>query len=574
MIRALSKPVALLALLTAVWPPAPVEGEPAYAQPAPSSLFVDRVDVDVINVEVFVGRRDGRRVKGLAPEDFEIYEDSQRVEISNFYAVAGADRLGQDYGRKPAGDGPSERSGAPEDQQLNLMVYVDHYNLRPRSQARILDQLEAFLADRAAHGDNVMLVGFDRRIKVVQSFTRDREKIAQGLATLRKVATHGQIDDLERRRVQRRMAQLSRSAGRGYPSRMPGGADMAVVNQLIRSYVERVRTDLRYTLDALQKTAGSLAGLPGRKAILYVSDGLPKRPGEALYLQMQELFGTPDPMLEALGQDQTYLLERIARQANAHQVTLYPLDARGLDSGTMSAEYADPNGGLALDSARKINLQEPLIQLAEATGGAPILNTQAFERALDDIARDFDSFYSLGYRSRHGGDGKYHRIDVRVKGEALDVRHRTGFLDKPEVERIADRTLSSLILNLEKNPLGIDLDFGEPEKESRGIFLLPVLIRIPFSEITLLPNGEVEQGSLRIFLTVQDEEGGISKTHQFSYPLSVPREQVARVRGREIGYSTNLKIRRGLPKVAVGVWDELSGTESFVHKSLLVGPAR
>ena len=43
-----------------------------------------------------------------------------------------------------------------------------------------------------------------------------------------------------------------------------------------------------------------------------------------------------------------------------------------------------------------------------------------------DMARDFDSFYSLGYRSRHGGDGKYHRIDVRVKGEKIDVRHRTG----------------------------------------------------------------------------------------------------------------------------------------------------
>ena len=41
-----------------------------------------------------------------------------------------------------------------------------------------LDQLEAFLEDRVTLGDNIMLVGFNRRVLVVQSFTRDREEIA------------------------------------------------------------------------------------------------------------------------------------------------------------------------------------------------------------------------------------------------------------------------------------------------------------------------------------------------------------------------------------------------------------
>ena len=351
--------------------------------------------------------------------------------------------------------------------------------------------------------------------------------------------------------------------------------------------MERVRNDLRYSLGALQSAAGALAGLPGRKAILYVSDGIPKRPGEELYQQMLDLFGTSlptpsgqnlDPFIEALEQDETPLLNRITQQANAHQVTLYTLDAQGLGGGTSSAEFADLSAGTgghtSIDNLRRFNLQEPLIELAKATGGSSILNTYAFDDALDGMGKDFDSFYSLGYRSHHGGDGKYHRIEVRVNRKDVEVRHRAGFVDKPEAERIADRTLSSLILDLEKNPLGVNIDFGLPEKKGRGTFLVPVLIRIPFREITLLPNGEVEQGRLRIFLTVQDEEGGISKTHEYPYPLSVPRHQVAAVREREIGYSTTLRIRPGAPKVAVGVWDELSGTESYIHKSVRVGKAR
>ena len=560
----------------------------ASAQPETDAIFVDRVDVNVVNVEVFVTDKNGRRVAGLTPDDFEILEDDRPVEISNFYAVAHGDQIESDLARDrdpmrtPRRSAPSRRE-IPEDQQLNLLVYVDHFNLHQSNQKRVLDDLEGFLEDRLTQGDNVMLVGYNRRVEVIQPFTRDRQKIADGLKRLRKVATHGQIDDAQRRQAMRLMMPTP-EVSQGGPSAILPGDDESTAYQLLRSYVQKVRSDLRFSTSALERVARSLAGLPGRKALLYVSDGLPMRPGESLYQHFQDVYGqnmpispgqSIDPMIEALTQNESHLMNDIVRQANAHQVTFYTLYAAGPTAGVRSAELTDMNvqasGRSTLDSMRTMNLQEPLIEMAEATGGASILNTYNFGHALSEMAVDFDSFYSLGYRSHHGGDGKYHRIEVRVKRPGLKVRHRTGFVDKPEVERVADRTLSSLILEMEKNPLGVSVDFGLPEKKGGSKYLLPVLVRIPFREITLLPNGEVEQGQLRIFLAVQDEEGGISKTHEYPYPLTVPRDQVAAARDREIGYSTTLKIRRGTPKVAVGVWDELSGTESFVHKSVLVG---
>ncbi|MCP3958586.1 MAG: VWA domain-containing protein [bacterium] len=557
------------------------------AQPQSDSIFVDRVDVNVVNVEVFVTDKDGRRVTGLDPDDFEIFEDGRSVEISNFYSVARDDRVTEDLARdrellRSRRSSLPRRQELPEDQQLNLLVYVDHFNLHQSSQKRVLDDLEVFLEDRVTQGDNIMLVGYNRKVNVVQNFTRDRQKLEDGLLKLRKVATSGQIDDAERIRTMRLMFPGPQTFT-GNSARLPGD-DESAAYQLLRSYVQKVRSDLRFSTSALESVARSLAGLPGRKAILYVSDGLPKRPGESLYQHFRDIYGnslpssstlTIDPMVEAIVENEAHLMNQIVRQANAHQITFYTLYARGTGNDTRSAEFIDisaSSGGRAtLDIMRTMNLQEPLIDMAEATGGSSILNTFNFDRAFADLSADFDSFYSLGYRSHHGGDGKYHKIEVRVKRSDLKVRHRTGFVDKPEVERVADRTLSSLILKLEKNPLGINIDFGHPEKKSSRTYLVPVMIRIPFREITLLPNGEVEQGQLRIFLAVQDEEGGISKTHEFPYPLTVPRDQVAAARDREIGYSTTLKIRRGVPKIAVGVWDELSGTESFVHKSLLVG---
>ena len=96
------------------------------------------------------------------------------------------------------------------------------------------------------------------------------------------------------------------------------------------------------------------------------------------------------------------------------------------------------------------------------------------------------------------------------------------------------------------------------------------MVRIPIREISLLPQGETEEGRLRIYLVVKDEEG-ISAIHDEPYPVSIPRDLVAEARGREIGYSVRLKVRPGTPTVAVGVWDELSGVESFVHQRARVG---
>ncbi|MEE8367245.1 MAG: hypothetical protein V3S30_02920, partial [Thermoanaerobaculia bacterium] len=120
-------------------------------------------------------------------------------------------------------------------------------------------------------------------------------------------------------------------------------------------------------------------------------------------------------------------------------------------------------------------------------------------------------------------------------------------------------------------PLGIEVNFGTAKKDGRNKYLLPILVRIPFDGLTLLPNGDVVEGKVSIFVIVKDEEHGISDLKKIPYPIRVPHDQLDAAEGREVGYRTVLRIRSGTPRVAVGVWDELSGIESFVHKRVRVG---
>jgi VWFA-related protein len=570
--RRLPRVVASLLLL-----PAPATGAATRAEPQP--VFVESVDVSVVNVVAFVTDAEGRRVTGLDRDDFEILQDGRPVEITNFYAVAREDRIlrsleaAPDPSRRPATTPPAP---LPDDQQLNLVVYVDHYNIRPANRKRVLDALERFLEDRIWQGDNVMLMGYYKTVEVVVPFSRDPRRLAEGVRSMSMAATYRPTDDALKRQ---RLRLMNSAAADG---------DAQASFEFLRSYVQAARADLRQSAGAIERVVRSLAGLPGRKALLYVSDGLPQRPGEDLYLQMQELFdeaerqspGRPgsviDPLIETLREDESQLFDSIVRQANAHQVTLYTVDARGgSGESTLSAARAEVVAGSAghsaVDSLTTLNLQEPLIHLATSTGGSSILNSFDFERALQDMADDFDSFYSLGYRPPEGGDGRRHTIEVRVRQPGLTVRHRTGFVAKPPEQRVADRTLSSLILGLEKNPHGLSVDFGAAQKEGRRRYRLPLLVRIPFHAVTLLPAGEMRQGRLRIFVAASDGEQGISDVQEIPYPVSLSAAQAEAGKGREVGYATELMIRPGLSTVAVGLWDELSGVESFVRKQVRVG---
>lgn len=570
---------AALAAAGLVLVPALLAAQAREAEPPP--VFVERIDVEVINVEVFVTDGQGRPVTGLTREDFEILHDGKPVPISNFFTVSRRDRVAlelEDGAPPAAGSGTmTAPADLPEDQQLNLLVYVDHFNLRPQNRTRVLGTLGGFLEDRMFQGDRVMIVGYDGQLDLVQPFTRDVADVARALGRIDKIKTHGQHYDAERRRV----LDGVRSAALDLAEPDPQLAD-----GYVRAYIQEQQTELRRSMKALAQTVRSLSGLPGRKAVLYVSDGLPQRPGEDIYLYMSEVFGGVvlqgtsggvsdfvDTFNSTLLADQNHVFDDITRHANAHQVTLYTLDARG--SGGHSTAGAQEvalvaDNRVAMDALLTTNYQEPLIEMAEATGGRSILNTNAYGQALAEAASDFDHFYSLGFSSPGAGDGDWHKIDVRVKRPGLSVRHRSGYVDKPDEERVADRTLSSLVFEMEMNPLGVSVDFGKPERQGRGVFELPVLVRVPIRDVTLLPNGEVEEGRLRIYVAVKDDAGGVSEPHEQIYPLRVPREQLELARGKEIGYHMVLRIAPGTPRVAVGVWDELSGTESFVHTRVLV----
>jgi len=121
------------------------------------------------------------------------------------------------------------------------------------------------------------------------------------------------------------------------------------------------------------------------------------------------------------GDPDTAIAQRDALRTAARQnVAIYTVDRRGLttqlgrSSLEMKAQYRS---------------------IADETGGDAITDSNNFASAFERFLRDSSSYYLLTYEpAMEYTDGRFHRIVVRVKGNGLSVRARTGYY-APEVRR-------------------------------------------------------------------------------------------------------------------------------------------
>ena len=553
-------------------PPAPAATveTPAREETEPAGGFVEAIEVNIVNVEVYVTDKKGQRVKGLGRDDFEIYEDRKPVKITNFYAEEGGRPRGleeEGVAALPVPTSPPPPFGAaetetPEDQRLHLVIYIDNYNLRPFDRNRVMRSLHDFLRNRLHPGDRAMLITYDRELHVRRTFTTDPATISAALFELETLSAQGVQHDSERRDILRDIGDVNQKTGQDLVFRA-------------RSYAEALANDLHFTITALKDTIESLAGLQGRKAVVYVSNGLSQVVGEDIFHAIHERFPSVGALSESREFDLSNRFRELIATANANRVTLYTIDAAGLRApSAVSAENQNPGGSAFTDSIYISNLQAPLRTMAEETGGKAILNTNNVEPALTQVAEDFDTYYSLGYSPIHTGDGRYHKVEVRLKGKGrgATVRHRDGYRDKSVEGRMGDGLVATLNFGLQSNPLDVKLEIGSGRRRDDGFYLVPVTVRVPIGKLVLLPQGEKRQASrLRLFVSAMDEEGGTSEIQQVPLTISVPNEEVTDALGKSYAYSMSLLMRAGPQRLAIGVRDDYAAALSFVLASFQVG---
>ena len=128
----------------------------------------------------------------------------------------------------------------------------------------------------------------------------------------------------------------------------------------------------------------------------------------------------------------TPFLNTAVDQANRSQVSIYAIDPRGLTGGV----------GANRDSLTS-NTHALLNQLSDFTGGKAFYNRNDLEGGLRNVTADVGSYYLVGYKPKHKKkEGRFHRIEVRLKRSGAIARYRQGYLDRDEFDVSSDEVMT------------------------------------------------------------------------------------------------------------------------------------
>lgn len=380
--------------------------------PAAGQVPTFRRSTDLVLVPAIVHDHSGRHVNGLSKDDFVVEENGKPQKLSIFEEVTtGADTRIKRASLAPGIFTNTLQQSSTVTPRINIVV-LDSINTAFGDQAYARRHLIDFLAKSVERHEMTALLSLSRSgIKVVHDFTTDPGVL---MAALKKVRGSTEM-----------------TSGENTDALIEGADTAAVLAETndIQSFMEassaRVMQQfaIQYTIDGFETIANSFRGLPGRKALIWVTGSFP--------------FQMTSPNDPPIARDFNDELAHAWQHLNDANIAVYPIDARGLVVGMTDASASQPrvarNGRqMAQATMAHLSNQTATIQtmqsFAEATGGRAFYNTNDLEKAFEHASDDSSSYYMLGfYREADDNKPGWRKLKVKVTKPGLNLRSRSGY---------------------------------------------------------------------------------------------------------------------------------------------------
>ena len=398
------------------------------AQPQQKPTF--RVQVDLVTNDVIVKDDKGNFVPDLTKDDFEIFEDGVKQDITQMTMIHGGRATNiLAAPPAPAPEGiilPPSRQTASDVSGRIFLFFVDDLHLQFHNTGRVRDLFKRIAKNLVHDGDMFGIVSSGPS-SIAIDMTYDKSRLDEAI---KKIAGN----------------ELKPSDIINGPSGSEGPSEVRYRAHVAFSTVEDVLNNLEQVHNR-------------RKALVYVSDGYDFNPFQDARLglmdpnspfaqneyarqqnQVQNSDGSAssqvDPLTSQQKQGEEFAdadlareLAELTRTANRANVTMYTIDPRGLVGMGDIDEQVDPTQWN--DYVRKS--QDSLRVIADETGGIAVVNQNDFDKALKRIDADTSDYYVLGYYSKNPDPTKRRRVvDVKVTraGQKYTVIARKEYVTK------------------------------------------------------------------------------------------------------------------------------------------------
>jgi VWFA-related protein len=425
--------------------------------------------------DVSVSDAHNNPVRGLKQDQFKIIEDGKPQEVKNFeeHVTPTAEEAARFPPLPKLAPGVfTNYTPAPAVGAVNV-VLLDSLNTPLQSQAYVRAQLLAYIKTMRP-GTRVAIFGMSRELHLLQGFTSNPEVLKAAMAgkkgnshssTLMENSVEGDLG------ADTQESDAMTAAAGNDPSLTEAIASIQQFEAEQQAYELEMRA--LYTLDCMNQLARYLAGIPGRKNLIWFSASFP--------IDLLPNGDLPDPFA-AMGDSEDEFRETVTLLAHSH-VAVFPVDARGLMvNPAMNAEntgmkYSDNTQGKKDTQTffdQTASEHSTMLQLADKTGGRAFINTNGIKDAVEMAIDSGSNYYTLGYYPpNHNWDGNYHSIVVKLNDPKLKLTYRIGYYaDDPNgppnkrnapilvstIHAVADPVRSARITALQAA-----MQFGAPE---------------------------------------------------------------------------------------------------------------
>jgi VWFA-related protein len=503
--------------------PQPPADAQAQTKPPASSI---RVTSELVLANVIVRDKKGNLIRDLKKEDFTLFEDGKKQQISTFdfenvdqlETAGGAEKTVTGEAAETAGPaGVLKKSDAPvlnaRDRRV-IVLFFDFSAMEPDQIDRCVESAKKYINGQMRPADIVALVSLSTNMRVDLDFTDDKPKILSVLSS------------------------YSSGSGEGFAMGDTGSAEGAAETggSFTPDDTDYNTFSADWKLLALQSTMQALGKIEQKKSLIYFSNGISQT-----------------------GSDNQSALRAATAAAVKNNVSIYPVDVRGLQafppggeaqSASLHGQSAYNGNAVLNDLSGNAASQETLSTLAADTGGKAFFDSNDFSGVFTQVQKDSSAYYVLGFTSTNPlKDGHYRRLKVVVNRADVKLEFRPGYYSGRDYQHLnrADREAQledELAADLPQTD--VPLYAGTAYfRQDESHYYLSVSLVIPGSQIPFVQEKDKDNATVDIIGEVRLDGKGKVPVGQLRDTVKLALDSTQQVRRKNVQYNTGFVLAPG-----------------------------
>jgi VWFA-related protein len=601
-VACLALPLSALAVVHAQSAGEPAAQAPQAGETDSSGRTVFRATARTVVVDVVVTDSNGEPVANLPKDGFQILENGASQKVTFFEEHTGVPADQSEAPQLP----PNVYTNVPRTKltdSVNVLL-VDSLNTPMSDQSYVHSQTLKYLKN-AQPGTRIAIFALSTRLRFVQGFTADaamlkaalnNPKLGGGTKSSALLPTTGESAG-NAQMVQQIQSYQTTTASSGYGAAVELQDSIDALKQFQADTASfQLSQRIEITLDAMQQLGRYLAGIPGRKNVIWFAGSFPLTilPQNVVNQNGQGARQSPSANSFNGVRDFDEKIRKTTDLLTSAQVAIYPVAAKGVtaieaySAESQSTGLGDPGKGKISSSdpqkeAMDVNAtRNSMEQIAHDSGGQAFFSTNDLGAAIAGAINNGTRFYTLSYTPTDKTmDGTFRRIEVKLAEGKYRLSYRRGYYTqdpktaKEEAAKRIDDPLHPFmgrgmpdttqipftiqVVPTETQPIADTDRTGDNKQLTTSVKRYAVTFNVPTDGLLLPPADDgTHHAGLEVALVAYDYNGKALNWMVRSIELNIKPERWAAVQQTGIPFRLQFDVPQGDVYLRTGVYDNAS----------------